>query len=175
MICLALFCYVGTASAEEPRVGFVKNVQGQAFIERNEVRTIAAAEDKLLQKDILITGRDGSMGVILQDSSVMAIGSNTRLIISKYLFEPDDKKLSFIAQVKKGTMVYLTGLIAKLDYSGVRFETPTAVCGMRGTHIGIKVENQWDLLLLYEIKDIFTTQLPSEAHHGKTDIDDGND
>jgi len=134
------------AAAEEPRAGFVKNVSGEAFIERNKVKMPANVKDKLIENDVLITGRGGSMGVILQDNGVMSIGSNTRLVISKFLFEPANEKLSFIVQVRKGTVLYLTGLIAKLNHSGVRFETPTAACGIRGTHIAIKVEDGDGLL-----------------------------
>jgi hypothetical protein len=144
IIGLALFFHAGMGAAEEPRAGFVKTVSGQAFIERDKVTMPAHVKDKLMEKDTLITGRSGSMGIILQDNSVMSIGSNTRLVISKFLFEPADEKLSFVAQVKKGTVLYLTGLIAKLNHSGVRFETPTAACGIRGTHLAIKVEDQGD-------------------------------
>ncbi|HVO64973.1 MAG TPA: FecR domain-containing protein [Syntrophales bacterium] len=118
----------------------MKNVSGEAFIERNKVLTAAKVKDELMENDVLVTGRSGSMGVILQDNSVMSIGPNTRLAISKFAFEPADEKLSFTAQIKKGTMVYLSGLIAKLNRSGVKFDTPTAVCGVRGTHFAIKVE-----------------------------------
>ncbi len=128
------------AAAAEQRAGFVKNVSGEAFIERNKVITAAKVKDELMENDILVTGRNGSMGVILQDNSVMSIGSNTHLAISKFVFEPADEKLSFTAQIEKGTVVYLTGLIAKLNHSGVKFDTPTAVCGIRGTHFAIKVE-----------------------------------
>lgn len=140
-ICLVFICCIGMATAEEPRAGFVKNVSGQAFIERNKVTLSAKVKDRLIENDILITGSSGSIGVILQDNSVMSIGSNTRLIISKFVFEPANEKLSFTAQIKKGTVVYLTGLIAKLNHSGVRFETPAATCGIRGTHFAIKVED----------------------------------
>ena len=140
-ICLLFICSIGMAAAEEPRAGFVKNVSGQAFIERNKVIVPAKVKDKLMENDILVTGRIGSMGIILQDNSVMSIGSNTRLVISKFVFEPAHEKLSFIAQIKKGTVVYLTGLIAKLNRSGIKFETSTAVCGVRGTHFVIKVED----------------------------------
>lgn len=141
-ICLMIFCCTGMARAEEPRAGFVKNVSGQAFIERNKVIAPAKVKDRLMEKDILVTGHGGSMGVILQDNSVMSIGSNTRLVISQFAFEPADEKLSFSAQIKKGTVVYLTGLIAKLNHRGVKFETPAATCGIRGTHFAIKVEDQ---------------------------------
>ena len=143
-ICLLFICSIGMAAAEEPRVGFVKNVSGQAYIERNKVIVPAKVKDKLRENDILVTGRIGSMGIILQDNSVMSIGSNTRLVISKFVFEPAHEKLSFIAQIKKGTAVYLTGLIAKLNRSGIKFETSTAVCGVRGTHFVIKVEDPGD-------------------------------
>jgi hypothetical protein len=140
-ICLLFIFCVGLAMAAEPKAGFVKNVSGQASIERNGASTTAQVKDDLLESDVLVTGSDGAMGVILQDNSVMSIGSNTRLVISKFLFDPADEKLSFIAQIKKGTVVYLTGLIAKLNRNGVKFETPTAACGVRGTHFAIKVEN----------------------------------
>jgi hypothetical protein len=139
-ICLLFICCMGMAAAEEPKAGFVKNVSGPAFIERNKVTMPAQVKDKLLENDVLVTGRNGSMGVILQDNSVLSIGSNTRLVISKFVFDPADKKYSFIAQIKRGTMVYLTGLIAKLNHRGLRFETPTAVCGARGTHFAITVD-----------------------------------
>jgi len=140
IICFVFIWCIGTSAAAEPRAGFVKNVSGEAFIERNKVLTAAKVKDELMENDVLVTGRSGSMGVILQDNSVMSIGPNTRLAISKFAFEPADEKLSFTAQIKKGTMVYLSGLIAKLNRSGVKFDTPTAVCGVRGTHFAIKVE-----------------------------------
>lgn len=141
MIGLALFCYVGMAAAANPTVGFVKNVSGEAFIERNKVRMPVKVKDKLMEKDILITGLCGSIGIILQDNSVMSIGSNTRIVISKFFFVPTDKKSSFVAQVKKGTMVFLAGLISKLNQRGVNFETGTVVCGVRGSNAAIKVED----------------------------------
>lgn len=140
MIGVALICYVGIAMAQESKIGFIKNVSGQSYIERNKVKIQAGVNEKLMEKDILITGNDGAMGVILQDNGVMSIGPNTRVEIAKFLFEPAADKLSFTARIKQGTVVYLTGLIAKLNRKGIKFETPTTVCGVRGTHFAIKVE-----------------------------------
>jgi hypothetical protein len=138
---LLLLCWIGLAAAAEQKIGFVKNVSGQVFIERNKITTPARVQDSLMENDTLTTGRASALGIVLQDNSVMSLGSNTRLVISKFAFEPAEEKLSLTAQVKKGTMVYLTGLIAKLNRSGIRFETPTAVCGVRGTHFAIKVDD----------------------------------
>ncbi|MEN6624236.1 MAG: FecR domain-containing protein [Smithella sp.] len=140
MIGIVILCCTYNAMAEELKAGFIKNVSGQSYIERNKVIIHAAANEKLMEKDILITGKDGAMGVILQDNGVMSMGPNTRVEIAKFLFEPAADKLSFTARIKQGTVVYLTGLIAKLNRKGIKFETPTTVCGVRGTHFAIKVE-----------------------------------
>ena len=146
-IFIAVFSFTNFAHTDEQKAGVVKNVSGKAFIERNKTVKSVNVKDSLMEKDILITGHDGSMGIIFQDNSVMSIGPNTRIIISKFLFNPAAEKLSFTAQIKKGTVVYLTGLIAKLNRSGVRFETPSSVCGIRGTHFAIKVEDNEELII----------------------------
>jgi hypothetical protein len=142
MICLTGMPTDAAVGTDEPGAGFVKNVSGQAFIERNHKAVPAKVKDLLQEGDVLVTGTDGSLGVILQDNSVLAIGANTRLVISTFLFKPAEEKVSFLARITKGKVVYLTGLIAKLDRSAVRFETPTSVCGVRGTHFAIAVREE---------------------------------
>ncbi|MDQ5988392.1 MAG: hypothetical protein CSYNP_04152 [Syntrophus sp. SKADARSKE-3] len=139
LICLAALSYAVPAAAEV-KAGFVKNVSGQVFIKRQTTLMTARVNDKLQVNDTLITKADGTIGVILQDNSVLSLGPNSRVILSRFAFEPAEEKLSFVAKIKRGTLAYLTGLIAKLNSKGVSFETPTVVCGIRGTHFAIKVD-----------------------------------
>ncbi|MDA8124475.1 MAG: FecR domain-containing protein [Deltaproteobacteria bacterium] len=141
-ICLTVMLSGAARAADAPGAGFVKNVSGAAFIERSLKTAPAKVKDLLQESDVLVTGPDGSMGVILQDNSVLSIGANTRLVISRFLFKPAEEKVSFIARITKGKVVYLTGLIAKLDRNAVRFETPSTVCGVRGTHFAIAVREE---------------------------------
>jgi hypothetical protein len=159
VVCFAVLLCAALASAEETKAGFVKSVSGQAFISRNQISIPAKVDDKLFESDVIITGPDGKMGIIFQDNSVLGIGSNSQVNISKFAFEPANKKLAFLVKIKKGTLVYLTGLIAKLENKGVRFETPTVVCGVRGTHLAIKVEGT-DVKELLKLDDI----LPSKSN-----------
>jgi hypothetical protein len=151
--CMSLIMYVSPASAEETKAGFVKNVSGQAFIGRKQISIPAKVGDKLFEDDIIITGSNGEIGIIFQDNSVLGIGPNTHVNISKFKFDPANKKFAFVAQIKKGTIVYLAGLIAKLQNKSVRFETASAVCGVRGTHLAIKVEGGNEEQLM-KVKDI---------------------
>lgn len=136
-ICMVLFFCFNEAAASGARIGVVKTVKGEAFIEREQRSHPAKIGDTLLEKDEIVTGRDGSMGVIMKDDSVLSIGANSRLQFTDFVFEPAERKLSTINRLKRGTLVYLSGLIAKLKPEAVRFETKTAVCGIRGTYLAI--------------------------------------
>ena len=137
VICMALFFCMNEATASGPTIGVVKTVKGEAFIEREQKSYPAKTGDTLLEKDEIVTGRDGSMGVIMKDDGVLSIGANSRLQFTDFAFEPAEKKLSTANRLKRGTMVYLSGLIAKIKPEAVRFETKTAVCGIRGTYLAI--------------------------------------
>jgi hypothetical protein len=136
---IVILC-AGLALAVEQSIGFVKNVSGKAYISRQQKLIPANVNDKLQVSDALVTGPGGSMGVILQDNSVLSIGPKSRIELKKFAFAPAENKLAFTSKVKKGTMVYMTGLLAKLDRKSVRVETPNSVCGVRGTHFAIKVD-----------------------------------
>ncbi len=139
---LALFLVANWAGAAGPQVGVVKTVKGEALIEREGKAFPAKTGDVLLEKDEIVTGRDGSMGLIMKDDSVLSIGSQSRLEFKAFAFEPAEQKLSAIYRFKRGTLVYLSGLIAKLRPEAVRFETRTAVCGVRGTYLAISEEGE---------------------------------
>lgn len=145
VILLSCFLICGSypvmAAETGSRIGVIKNLKGEASIERNKMSIPAKAGDKLFEKDIVVTGLDGSMGIVLQDNSALSLGPRTKLVLSKYVFVPAQKKLSMVVRVTRGTMTYLTGLMGKMKPEAVRFETPTASCGIRGTHFAIEVKD----------------------------------
>jgi hypothetical protein len=137
MICMVLFLSANAATAFGQQIGVVKTVKGGAFIERGQQPIPANTGDVLLEKDEIFTGRDGAMGVIMKDDSVLSIGANSRLQFADFKFDPAEKKLSMVNRLKRGTLVYLSGLIAKIKPEAVSFETKSATCGIRGTYLAI--------------------------------------
>jgi len=130
------------AIAAEKGIGVIKNIKGPVFIEREKASIPAKMNDELFEKDIIVTGKIGSMGAVLIDDSMISSGPNTRLILSQFAFDPAEKKLSSTVQITRGTFIYLSGLIGIHDSKAVKFVTPTASCGIRGTHLAIYVENE---------------------------------
>ena len=47
---------------------------------------------------------------------------------------PDSEKPSFLAEVTRGVFRVISGLIARQRPRAVKFVTPTATIGIRGTH-----------------------------------------
>jgi len=139
ILCLVVFCCASQANAEERKAGIVRKAEGAIFVDRQGKLSPLKEGDTLNEQDTVVT-QVGSVGVVMKDDSLMSIGSNSRLTISKFVFEPAEKEYSLVTHLKKGTMVYLSGLIAKLNSNAIRLETSTAVTGVRGTHVAIRVE-----------------------------------
>lgn len=127
-------------AAGPEHAGIVKSLAGDVFIVRNDKPIKAAQNMKLMQGDVVSTGSGGKVGLILEDDTVISMGSNSRIAIESFMFQPSEKKLSFIARFFKGTASFLSGQIAKLAPDKVRVETPHATVGMRGTHFLVKAD-----------------------------------
>ena len=120
-------------------IGSVKNVRGQAGIVREGRRTPAEPGLKLLPGDVLETGADGSLGLILRDNSLLSLGPSSRVAIEEFLFVPAEKKLGLTARILRGTLAYVSGLIGRLAPESTTFVTPVATIGVRGTHFAVRV------------------------------------
>ena len=118
--------------------GVVRTAAGQATVTREGQVLPAAVGTKLRVGDIIATGLGGSLGIILRDNSTLSLGPESSLVIRKFLFAPAEGKLGLLMRLSKGTMACISGLIAKLAPESVRFETPAASIGIRGTRFALK-------------------------------------
>lgn len=125
-------------AADEAVIGVVRNCSGAALVLRAGQAIPAAEGMKLRAGDALSTGADGSLGVILRDNSSLSIGPDSNVVVEKFLFSPAEGRLGLFARLAKGTMAYLSGMIGKLAPETVRFETPVASIGIRGTCFVVK-------------------------------------
>jgi hypothetical protein len=92
--------------------------------------------------DVLETPADGSVGIILQDGTRVAMGANTTLEIDRFVYEPSEGKLGLLLRLVRGVMVYVSGKIAQFSADSVKVETPVGVVGLRGTEVAISLEGQ---------------------------------
>lgn len=126
--------------AEAPPIGYVKNVTGDAsIVTAGQVRK-AEVGTPVHVGSLLRTGAQASLGVTFKDETVMSFGPNTELTVDQYLYEPGQGKLRMNGKLAKGSMNYVSGVIAKLQPEAVTVTTPSGVIGVRGTQFLLKVE-----------------------------------
>ena len=128
------------SAAAEAFVGVVKSVEGGATITRNGETITVVTGMEVKQADILKTDRQGTVGVVFSDDTRISMGPRTEIAVDDYLFEPLEKRLSFILRLIRGTVSFLSGQIAKLSPESVQLVMPAATIGVRGTHVLIKVD-----------------------------------
>lgn len=134
-----LFAPTLAAAQDKPIIGYVMKVQGEAFVEQDGQLKPASVGTPLHRGSLLKTGPTGSMGVTLEDSTVMSFGPGSELTIDEYAFEPSQNSLQLSASITRGTLNYISGIIAKLKPEAVQIKTPTGTIGVRGTHFLVKV------------------------------------
>jgi hypothetical protein len=144
LIILAVaFCCITpqNTSADDLVIGSVKATRGTTLIVRGEHGIIPTSGTKLQQKDLLKTGDDGTLSVVFKDDTLLAIGPGSQIELNEFRFSPAEGKLSFITKMLRGTAAYMSGIIAKLAPESVRFETPVAHIGIRGTTFVVHVDS----------------------------------
>ncbi len=141
LICLMLIL-VGpvTAAAADAFVGVVKTIEGTAVITRDGETIVVGTGMEIQRADVVKTDRNGFVGLVFSDDTRISMGPKTELAVDDYLFEPVEKKLSFVLRLIRGTVSFLSGQIAKLSPESVQLVMPAATIGVRGTHVLIKVD-----------------------------------
>lgn len=143
---MLLLLWAGEAAAQVAAVqveaiGFIKTVDGEAFIQRKGERVAASVGGPLYRADICETGEAGTLGMTFKDNMVLSLGPLTRLKLESFEFEPVEHKLGFVGELTRGTMQYISGLIAKLSPESVTVKTPVANIAVRGTRFLVRIDD----------------------------------
>ena len=129
---------VDSALAE---IGQIKVLKGEVFIVRNNIKAAAKAGDLLRQADVVVTGRDGSVGITFIDNSRFSAGPNTRIELTQFRFNPTTHDGKFTTGITHGTLAVLSGQIAKRSPEAMKIRTPTTILGLRGTKLAVRVKD----------------------------------
>jgi len=148
---LFILCFIITillprlAIGEESAIGKTKTGKGDVTVIRSGKEIPVNIGDKLYQKDIIRTGADSSVGIIFEDNTILSLGPKSEIVIDEYVFAPEKGMLSMITRLMKGTASYISGIIGRQSPESVKFQTPDATIGIRGTQFLVKVkeDNPW--------------------------------
>ena len=140
LLCSALLFTGLAVRAEEAAIGFVKTASGQATVGTGTGQVAAQPGTPVYLGSRLRTGPDGSLGIAFRDDTLMAFGPDTELTVDEYLYAPSQGLLRLAASLLRGSLNYVSGVIAKLQPDAVSVRTPSGIIGVRGTQFVAKVD-----------------------------------
>jgi hypothetical protein len=135
VLCTIATIAIATAApaASQNQIAQVKTVSGQVTIERGSGQTSPKAGDPLFEKDTIVTGADGSIGITFIDNTVMSAGPSSEISLEQFKFDSSNFNGSMLTELRKGTLSVVSGDIARSSPGAMKVRTPAATLGVRGT------------------------------------------
>jgi len=142
-------------------IGSIENVSGTVFAVRTDGTRVELQEgDQVFQGDILESGADGSIGVLLADETTFSMGEEGRMVLDEMIYDPGTQEGSVSMSVLQGVFTFVSGQVAKTDPDAMTLDTPVATIGIRGTQIGIDLTEGEDMnVVLMEEADGFVGEI----------------
>lgn len=142
LLATALWGACACAFAQQAEVvGHFKAVHGKVSVITAGVSEAARPGSPVAIGSLIVTDADSSAGIALKDNTLLALGQQSRLSIDEFRFAPARGALGLVATIARGTLDFVSGMIARLRPESVVVRTPTSTIGVRGTHFAVKVED----------------------------------
>jgi ferric-dicitrate binding protein FerR (iron transport regulator) len=158
-------------AADRRTVGMATKVLSPAQVnnEAAAVGTLAHMNDELR------TGAKARLQVSFRDSSELTLGENARVVVDRFIFDPDESTGEAVLKTGVGAFRLATGKISELRDKKITVSTPFATIGVRGTDFWWgPIDGRFGVLLLseskVEVRNDAGAVLIDKAGYG-TDID----
>jgi hypothetical protein len=130
---------VAGAWAQDVRSGTLKTVQGAVQVAKGEALRAAVPGGGVTEAERITTGPDSTAVLLLRDGTLITIGANTQVDISRFQFDATAQTGSLTVMVLVGTVRLVTGLLGKLQPDNVKVQTPSSTVAVRGTDFVVEV------------------------------------
>lgn len=141
-LALLSFAFVLTASAEvvRQRAGIVTALRGEVSVQAPgaEGRTPAIKEE-IFEGDTVKTGNRGRVQICFEDDSIVSIGRDATLVVTKFFFDPSARQGAMQIEVKEGFFRVLGGAVTRIAPENFETVAGTASIGIRGCSLGGEV------------------------------------
>ncbi len=123
-------------------IGTVDEISGDVVAVRADGSRVPLGDgDSVFQGDVLETGDDGLVQIVLADRSEFALEENGRMVLDELVFDGSGGG-SLSVSIVQGVFAFVSGDIAKTGEDAMTIRTPVATLGIRGTEGAGKVDSQ---------------------------------
>src|SRR5262249_35826746 len=118
-------------------VGHVVKMTGSASVVRNGVAIVVNVGDTLYQSDVVQTGSNSTLGLVLDDGTAFNLSANARFLLNDLSYDPSSTSNHSLLTLIQGAASFVAGQIAPTG--DMEVATPVAVIGIRGTAVLLNV------------------------------------
>jgi len=104
----------------------VKTVTGTLEADLRQIQLL----DDIYHNEVIETGDESATEFVFLDETKLALGPNSRLVLDRFVYDPEPDKASFVMTATAGVFRFVSGKLPKKSYE---IHTPTATIGIRGT------------------------------------------
>jgi hypothetical protein len=137
LLLLSTFAYAGGSS-----IGEIKKLSGVVVIQRDGVDVTPTLGGQVFQQDVIVTGKDGKVGLLFLDDSRLAVGPNSNMAMGMFQFNPVNDEGSFDVSINKGTLSVISGKMTARKPGSLKVKTPAAILAVRGTEFSVKIQDK---------------------------------
>ena len=140
MVTMVLCASYKTMAAQAPvaSIGDISELTGTAEVIRDEPYGAVLNFD-IQQMDDVRTST-GRVAITFLDDSIVKLTEHSKLVITKYVFDPDPTKGEMAMRFANGTARFISSKLGKIDKKNIRLSTPTADIAIRGTDFTCTVD-----------------------------------
>lgn len=117
--------------------GTVLKVQGTVSVTRANAVVLIGSGDPVWEGDVFSNPSGASVLLQFADDAKLLVRPNTKVSLSRIVNSGALETLGHSIDLAVGAIRYVTGAVGKSRPQGVRFKTPNATIGIRGTDIDI--------------------------------------
>lgn len=135
------------AAAPGDAIGSAVTIVNLVTAELDKSQRRLASGDDVRQQELIEVADDGQGELMLRDDTKLALGPGSRLLLDKFVYNPDISGGAIVIDLVRGAFRFITGIAAKPAYV---IRTPTASITVRGTIFDVFVQasgRAWLLLI----------------------------
>jgi hypothetical protein len=149
LLCVAALGVSGSFANAEPAtpIGSAVTIVNLVTAKLDKDEHKLASGDDIHQQELIEADKDGHGELVLRDNTRLAVGPGSRLLLDRFVYDPDVSGGAIVLQLTRGAFRFITGVAAKPAYV---IRTPTASITVRGTIFDVYVEDSgaaWLLLI----------------------------
>jgi len=135
---LAFWALLSLAPAAQavPQIGYAPTVVREVTGTIGEITRTIVVDSDVFQDEVVSTGANSATRIIFKDGTNLVLGENSKLKLTKLIFDPDPAKSKVAIEATLGIFRWTSGTLPSKSY---QISTPVSTIGVRGTVIEFAV------------------------------------